>query len=69
MEQQFQMYNLTPREREVAYAWLNNQSVLKIANKMGITEGTVRNMLKKVYAKTKVGDKGQYFRKFMVFIN
>lgn len=66
MDKQFQMYKLTPREREVAYAWLNNQSALQIAINMGITEGTVRNMLKKVYTKTKVGDKGQYYRKFLM---
>lgn len=68
VNKQFQMYKLTPREREVAYAWLSNQSALQISNNMGISEGTVRNMLKKVYAKTKVGDKGQYFRKFMAFV-
>ena len=53
VDKQFQMYKLTPREREVAYAWLSNQSALQISNNMGISEGTVRNMLKKVYAKTK----------------
>ncbi|KRE86414.1 hypothetical protein ASG89_10395 [Paenibacillus sp. Soil766] len=69
VDKQFQMYKLTPREREVAYGWLSNQSALRIANNMGITEGTVRNMLKKVYAKTKIGDKGQFFRKFMGLMN
>lgn len=62
----FEQYQLTNRETEVGYAWLQNQSALQIATSLGITEGTVRNMLKKVYAKTKVGDKGQFFRKFMV---
>lgn len=65
MDKQFQMFKLTPREREVACAWLNNHSVLQIACNMGITEGTVRQMLKRVYSKTRVCDKGQFMRKFL----
>ncbi|GEO28181.1 hypothetical protein AAC03nite_39660 [Alicyclobacillus acidoterrestris] len=62
----FEHYNLSDREKEVAFGWLQNKSVLQMAHTMGITEGTVRNMLKKVYAKTGVNDKGQFFMKFLV---
>lgn len=60
----FDQYRLTPREKEAAYGWLRNYSVLRIAEEMNITEGTVRNMIKKVYAKTKMNDKGQFIRTF-----
>lgn len=62
----FEPYKLSNREKEVAFGWLQNKSALQMAHTMGITEGTVRNMLKKVYAKTGVSDKGQFFRKFLV---
>ncbi len=62
----FDAYSLSIREKEVGYRWLQNQSALQIATSMGITEGTVRNMLKKVYAKTGICDKGQFIRKFIV---
>ncbi|MEK0315006.1 LuxR C-terminal-related transcriptional regulator [Cohnella sp. 56] len=60
----FDQHGLTPREKEAAYGWLCNYSVLRIAEEMKITEGTVRNMIKKVYAKTKINDKGQFIRTF-----
>ncbi|WP_088832132.1 helix-turn-helix transcriptional regulator [Paenibacillus tyrfis] len=59
----FEVYRLSNREKEVAYRWLENQSVLHIAQVLNIAEGTVRNMLKKVYNKMNVRDKGQFFRK------
>ncbi|WP_168119628.1 helix-turn-helix transcriptional regulator [Paenibacillus sp. HB172176] len=62
---QFEPFNLTPREKEVGYFWLINQGALQIGMQLGITEGTVRNVIKKVYAKTKVSDKGQYMREFL----
>lgn len=62
----FEPYNLSNREKEVAFGWLQNKSVLQMSHAMGITEGTVRNVLKKVYSKTGVGDKGQFFIKFLV---
>lgn len=58
-------YKLAPRELEVAYLWLMNQGALRISHELGITEGTVRNVIKKVYRKTGVSDKGQFIRKFM----
>lgn len=63
--ERFQSYRLSPREKEVGYMWLNNYSALRIASELGITEGTVRNMIKKVYKKTEVNDKGQFMRKFL----
>ncbi len=47
-----------------AYGWLMNYSVLRIASEMGIAEGTVRSLIKKVYAKTKISNKGQFMRVF-----
>ncbi|WP_199617049.1 helix-turn-helix transcriptional regulator [Paenibacillus alkalitolerans] len=59
-------YGLTAREKEVGIRWLRNESVVKIAADLFITEGTVRNMIKKVYAKTKVHSKGEFMTKFLV---
>ncbi|RAP74550.1 hypothetical protein DL346_21035 [Paenibacillus montanisoli] len=42
-----------------------NYSALRIANEMGITEGTVRNLIKRIYAKTKISDKGQFITTFV----
>jgi DNA-binding CsgD family transcriptional regulator len=64
--ERFQIYRLSPREKEVGYMWLNNYSALRIASELGITEGTVRNVIKKIYRKTEVCDKGQFMRKFIV---
>lgn len=64
---QFEAYRLSPREKEVGYMWLNNYSALRIASDLGIAEGTVRNVIKKVYQKTEVSDKGQFIRKFLSY--
>lgn len=64
--EKFQFYKLSPREKEIAYMWINNCSALRIASELGITEGTVRNVIKKIYRKTEVCDKGQFIRKFLV---
>lgn len=63
--EQFEAYQLSLREKEVGYRWINNYSALRIASELGITEGTVRNVIKKIYRKTKVSDKGQFIRKFI----
>ncbi|GKS09873.1 hypothetical protein YDYSY3_08730 [Paenibacillus chitinolyticus] len=65
MEKLFEQFGLTKREKEIACGWLQNKSVMDMANVLGITEGTIRNMLKKVYAKTGVCNKGDFFRKFL----
>jgi DNA-binding CsgD family transcriptional regulator len=63
--QRFETYGLTPREEEIGYLWLQNKSALYIAETLGITEGTVRTVIKNVYRKTQVNDKGQYYQKFL----
>ncbi|WP_053373631.1 helix-turn-helix transcriptional regulator [Paenibacillus sp. FJAT-27812] len=60
----FNKYGLSMREKEAAYGWFLNHSTLRIAGDMGITEGSVRNIIKKVYTKTQVNDKGQFIWKF-----
>jgi DNA-binding CsgD family transcriptional regulator len=64
--EQFERYGLTPREKEVGYRWLQNESTAQISYELGISEGTVRNMLKSVYAKTEVCGKGPFIHKFLV---
>lgn len=57
-------YRLTAREQQIAIRWLQNNSALHIACTLGITEGTVRNMLKRIYDKTDVSDKSSFYLKF-----
>ncbi|WP_161806045.1 MULTISPECIES: LuxR C-terminal-related transcriptional regulator [Bacillales] len=64
--EKFDEFGISPREKEIASMWLQNKSVLCIAGSLGITEGTVRNVIKKIYRKTGVNDKGQFFRKFLI---
>lgn len=64
--EKFKNYRLSPREKEIGYMWINNFSALRIANELGIAEGTVRNVIKKIYSKTKVGDKVQFIREFIL---
>ncbi|WP_309271777.1 LuxR C-terminal-related transcriptional regulator [Paenibacillus sp.] len=59
------LHGLTKREMEIALQWLKNYSVPRISSSLGITEGTVRNMLKKIYLKTNVRNKGEFIRRFM----
>jgi transcriptional regulator of acetoin/glycerol metabolism len=61
----FNNFKLSPREKEIGYGWLMNHSALRMAKELGIVEGTVRNVLKNVYRKTGVCDKGQFIRRFM----
>jgi transcriptional regulator of acetoin/glycerol metabolism len=65
----FDRFGLSAREKEAAYGWLLNHSVLRISSEMGITEGTARNLIKKVYRKTKVNDKGQFIKAFGGLVN
>ncbi|MDQ6422286.1 hypothetical protein RB620_22925 [Paenibacillus sp. LHD-117] len=58
-------YKLTPRELEIGYLWLMNNSVRSIAEKLVLTEGTTRLVIKKVYKKTVVSDKGGFLSKFL----
>lgn len=63
LEINFQKYKLTAREREVAHFWFLERSALHISNSLGITEGTVRNMIKSIYKKLKVTDRWQFAKK------
>lgn len=56
---------LSSREIEIAWRWLNNQSTLLISEELFISEGTVRNHIKKVYSKCNVSEKGMFMRKYM----
>lgn len=62
--ERFGEFGLTPREKEVGFRWLNNEPTAQIAAELFISEGTVRNMIKKVYAKTGVHDKGKFMKRF-----
>lgn len=66
IENHFGKYRLTLREKEVASLWLHNQTTVQIASELYITEGTVRNMIKKIYKKTNVNGRGQFISKFLV---
>lgn len=60
----FDQYELTNREKEIAYGWLENKNVPEIAGIYGIRQSTVRTFIKKIYAKTKVNHKGEFLMKF-----
>lgn len=56
-------YKLTAREQEVARLWLMEKSALHIGSDLGISEGTVRNMLKSIYSKMRVNDRFQFVKR------
>ncbi|WP_379135507.1 LuxR C-terminal-related transcriptional regulator [Paenibacillus sp. sgz500958] len=59
----FQEYNLTAREKDVAYQWFLEKSALYISNELDICEGTVRNIVKSIYTKMNVNDRRQFTKK------
>ncbi|WP_128083604.1 helix-turn-helix transcriptional regulator [Paenibacillus sp. DMB5] len=63
LESRFQHYRLSAREQDVARQWLLEKSALHISNELGISEGTVRNVLKNIYSKMRVSDRWQFIRK------
>jgi transcriptional regulator of acetoin/glycerol metabolism len=63
LEASLQHYKLTAREKEVARLWVADRSALYISNALGISEGTVRNMVRSIYSKMNVNDRGQFTRK------
>lgn len=65
IENKIETMMFTPREKEIADYWLQNKSALFIAEKLGIAEGTVRNIIKKIYAKSRVNDRGDFIRLFL----
>jgi DNA-binding CsgD family transcriptional regulator len=66
IESHFDKYGLSLREKEVASRWLHNQTTVQISSTLYITEGTVRNMIKKIYKKTNVKGRAQFISKFLV---
>ena len=63
LEISFHNYKLTARERDVAHLWYQEKSALHISNTLGISEGTVRNMVKNIYTKMNVNDRRQFSKK------
>ncbi|WP_410512561.1 LuxR C-terminal-related transcriptional regulator [Paenibacillus sp. BR2-3] len=63
LEANLQHYKLTAREKEVACLWLLERSALYISNALGISEGTIRNMVRSIYSKMNVNDRGQFTKK------
>ncbi|WP_239717087.1 LuxR C-terminal-related transcriptional regulator [Paenibacillus sp. 19GGS1-52] len=63
LETSFNDYKLTAREKEVALLWLMEKSALHASTELGISEGTVRNMIKSIYAKLNVSDRWQFAKK------
>ncbi|WP_379147276.1 LuxR C-terminal-related transcriptional regulator [Paenibacillus sp. sgz500992] len=63
LEASFQEFRLTAREQDVSRLWLMEKSALHIANELGISEGTVRNMVKNIYSKMRVNDRWQFTKK------
>ncbi|MFB5673908.1 LuxR C-terminal-related transcriptional regulator [Paenibacillus terreus] len=60
----FDQYELTNREKEIAYGWLENKNVPEMADIYGISESTVRTFIKKIYAKTRVNHIRAFLKKF-----
>ncbi|MEK4325914.1 LuxR C-terminal-related transcriptional regulator [Paenibacillus sp. FSL R7-0312] len=63
LEATLQEYKLTAREQDVARLWLLEKSALHIGSDLGISEGTVRNMLKSIYSKMRVNDRFQFVKR------
>ncbi|KGE20457.1 helix-turn-helix transcriptional regulator [Paenibacillus wynnii] len=63
LEAVFHDYKLTAREKDVAHLWLQEKSALHISNTLGISEGTVRNIVKNIYTKMNVNERRQFSRK------
>lgn len=62
LEARFQEYRLTAREREVAHLWLSEKGALHISGELGISEGTVRNIVKNIYTKLRVNERKQFVK-------
>lgn len=60
----FEAYQLTARQKEIAYTWLEGQTYVQIAECLNISVHTVRTVLKTVYEKAGVNSKAAFIRKF-----
>ncbi|CQR58567.1 helix-turn-helix transcriptional regulator [Paenibacillus riograndensis] len=58
-------YKLTGREKEVALLWFSDKSALHISNTLGISEGSVRYVVKSIYIKMNVSDRSQFAKKLL----
>ncbi|WP_379157380.1 LuxR C-terminal-related transcriptional regulator [Paenibacillus sp. sgz5001063] len=58
-------YKLTAREKEVAALWLTDKSALHISSALGISEGSVRNVVKSIYIKMNVNDRSHFAKKLI----
>ncbi|MCL6601817.1 MAG: LuxR C-terminal-related transcriptional regulator [Paenibacillus sp.] len=65
LEASFHDYKLTAREKDVAHLWLQEKSALHISSMLGISEGTVRNMVKSIYTKMNVNERRQFSKKLV----
>lgn len=63
----FDQFELTNREKEIAYGWLENKNVPEIAGIYGISQSTVRTFIKKIYAKRELIIKEHFLRNFHRF--
>ncbi|WP_310830441.1 helix-turn-helix transcriptional regulator [Paenibacillus pedocola] len=61
----FGEYKLTAREKDVASLWLSEKSALHISSELGISEGSVRNVVKSIYFKMNVNDRWQFTKKLI----
>ena len=58
---------LSEREREVAWLILRGHGSPEIAQELGITQGTVKNHRKRLYARLNISSQAELFRQFMLF--
>ncbi|MGN7456990.1 helix-turn-helix transcriptional regulator [Paenibacillus pasadenensis] len=65
VQKRLEEHRLTFREMQVAGDWLEGLTVEEIADRLGIAEQTVRTFIKKIYAKTGVNHKGEFFIRFL----
>lgn len=63
LDMSFGEYKLTAREKDVASLWLSEKSALHISSELGISEGSVRNVVKSIYFKMNVNDRWQFTKK------
>ncbi|MDQ0192126.1 LuxR C-terminal-related transcriptional regulator [Paenibacillus wynnii] len=65
LEVSFHEYKLTAREKDVAHLWIQEKSALHISSMLGISEGTVRNVVKSIYTKMNVNERRQFAKKLV----
>lgn len=61
----FNIYRLSPRQKEIGYLWLQNYSAKDIALKLNIANSTVYTVIKEIYKKTEANGRGGFMIKFL----